>query len=130
MSKKIPLMILGIVAIIVGFALFPIVDKSTGDMKDMGIVIATITVAFGIGAIFSAFIHPSGYVDIYQDHIEGKGKQGKGMHKFYLNQNQIIGATFEQSVLFIHTDLGILKVICSKSTAIEACGYINNMIYK
>ncbi len=128
--KKISLIILGIVAIIAGFSLIPIVDKSSGNMKDTGIVIAGITAAFGIGAILTAFIHISGYVEIYPDHIEGKGKQGKGMNTFYLNQHQIKGATVEQGDLCVHSDLGIFKIICNKSVSNEACNYINKMIYR
>jgi len=129
-SKKISLIILGIVAIIAGFSIIPIIDKSSGNMKDMGMIIAAIAICFGIFAILTAFVHISGYVDIYSDHIEGKGKQGKGMNRFTLTPSQIKGATIEQSDLCIHSTLGVFKIICSKNASIEACNYINQIISK
>ena len=71
---------------------------------------------FGIFAVIFAFVNCNGYIDIYSDHIEGKGLQGKGMNFFYLNKYQVKSVTQQSYYLCLHTEAGLFKIICDKTS--------------
>lgn len=102
----------------------PFADES---QKMMYLLSTVVTMVFGIFAILFAFVHCSGYVEIYEDRVEGKGLQGKGMNTFYLNRNQIKSITQESYYLCLHTDIGVFKIICDKDSRMKAMRILKSM---
>lgn len=126
---KVMFVLIGIVCLAMSFYIIVMAGDSRGKMKGLNFLISAVGAGMGIFAILQSFIHCSGYLNIYRDHIEGKGIRGKGMNTFYLANKQVKSMTEESYYLCIHTEVGDYKIICSKKSRQEAIRYFlqNNM---
>ncbi len=106
--------------------------RGNDDFKALGIVISAIAFAMGILCLLYGFIATSSYVDVYDDHIEGKALIGKkiALNSFYLKNHQIRSVTVDQGVLCIHTDSGDLKIVCGKKASDKIFRLINQEIQR
>lgn len=105
--------ILGTALIILGIIFFfIIVINAPSRLKTTGVVLAAASVGFGLVAFAFATTRCSGYINVYADHVEGKGLHDRGMNDFYLTNAQIRSITLESYYLCLHTDIGMIKIIC------------------
>ncbi|MBE7036184.1 MAG: hypothetical protein E7403_02700 [Ruminococcaceae bacterium] len=119
-------LILGIICIIGSIIFFmtnvgakTYYSRSQESLKMVGILITALLFCFGLLAFLFAFVRCNGYINVYEDHAEGKGLQGKGMNTFYLSNNQIRSVTQESYYLCLHTDIGVFRIICDKKSRLE-----------
>jgi len=126
LKYKLIFIITGLIAIAASFFAFTLAANAPSDAKMPGIFASALAFCYGLFAIIYAFMHCSGYIDMYSYHCEGKGIQGKGIKTFYLSNRQIRSVTSESYFLCLHTEIGEFKIICSKKYHMQAMAFFTN----
>ncbi len=69
-----------------------------------------------VTTIWRIFIFQT-YVDVYNDHLEGKGLTGLNIVNFYVRNEDIHNITNEKKSIFIHSTSGEFKIKTDRKSA-------------
>ena len=93
----------------------------------IGIALYILPFIIALLAFVMSFRYSGTYLDIYEDHIEGKGLVGiKYMHSIYFTYDKIGNVTAEKSYLCIHADGKNFKISTTKEKAEEFFRFIKS----
>ena len=94
------------------------------------LVISLLLLSDGIIQLLMLYYTTSSYVDIYNDHMEGKGMQGLEIKNFSLKNSDINNITISGAVIHIHSNSGIFKVTSNKKLANKIFNYYQSNLHK
>ena len=90
-------------------------------------LMGVIALIWGIAEMALYFYWSTAYLDVYDDHMEGKGIQQIEVKNFYVKNSQIKNITVSGMRLQIHSDAGEFKIITSKKTASKIYEYFRSI---
>lgn len=67
------------------------------------------------------------YIDVYDDHVEGKGIQQMEVRNFYVSNSQIKNVTISGMRVQIHSDMGEFRVVTNKEMATKIFNYFQSI---
>ena len=80
-------------------------------------MLGVVALVWGITEMALYFYWSTAYLDVYDDHMEGKGIQQIEVKNFYVKNSQIKNVTVSGMRVQIHSDMGEFKIVTSKKTA-------------
>ena len=137
-TERIQGFIIYIIFIISGFGvlLFGILVKNNTSSKPAPIitVIALLIITVGLIQILRLHFTAYSYLNIYEDHIEGKGTQGLKLKTFslklkeinYITTSAVIGGT----KIYIHSASGIFEILTDTNIAEKVFDYYKLSLFK
>ncbi len=119
-----------------GFLLFEIHVKNSISSKPAAIItiIALLIISGALIQILLLHFTAYSYLNMYEDHIEGKGVQGLKLKTFSLKLKEInyitISAAIGGTKIYIHSASGIFKVLTDKNIAEKVFDYYKLSLFK
>ena len=122
------LILIGLVIFIFSFSVF---DKVGVEFKSILILFIALMILFdGIAQIFILHFKTSSFVDIYDDHMEGKGMQGLELKNFSLRNFEINNITVSGTEIHIHSNAGIFKITTNKQVADKVFNFYQSYLHR
>lgn len=90
-------------------------------------ILGVVALIWGIMEIALNFYWATAYIDIYDDHMEGKGIQQIEVRNFNINNSQIKNITTSGMRVQIHSDMGEFKIVTNKETAEKIFNYFQSI---
>lgn len=94
------------------------------------LIISLILLSDGIIQLLLLHYMTSTYIDIYVDHMEGKGMQGLEIKNFSLKNSDINNITVSGTVIHIHSNVGIFKIASNKKLADKIFNFYQSNLHK
>ena len=127
--------IMNLVLILIGLGIlvfsFSVFDKVGVEFQSVLILFIALMLLFdGIVQILLLHFKTSSYVDIYDDHMEGKGMQGLELKNFSLKNVEVKNITVSGMEIDIHTNAGVFKITSNKQVADKVFNLYQSQLHR
>ena len=128
-------MIANLILILIGLGIlifsFFVFDRVGVEFQSVLILFIALMILFdGIVQILILHFKTSSYVDIYDDHMEGKGMQGLELKNFSLRNAEVNNITLSGTEINIHTNAGVFKITSNKQVADKIFNFYQSQLHR